>query len=58
MSKDIWFDHFERIEAEHPEKNYDEIGEMAWEAWKDGEADKVDKLHDEMKEGLHEKPST
>jgi hypothetical protein len=52
MSKDAWFREFERLEAEHPEKSDDELGDMAHDALVDKLADRADRLHDEAREGL------
>jgi hypothetical protein len=55
MSKANWFAHYERLESEHPEKNDEELSEMASEAQVDEMADRADMLNDEkwlyMKDG-------
>lgn len=47
MSRDNWFEHFERLDAEHPEKSDDELSEMATEAQVDEMADRADQINDE-----------
>jgi len=57
MSKEAWFRQFERLEAEHPEKDDDELGDMAHEAMVEGFAQQVDQAMDEKKEKIDGPPS-
>ncbi len=50
MSKEDWFRHYERIEAERPELSEDTLADLACEALADEMADQVDLLYDEAKE--------
>ncbi len=47
MSSDNWFAHFERLDAEYPDKSDEELSEMASEAQVDEMADRADMLNDE-----------
>ena len=51
MSSEIWFAHFERLDAEHPGMSEDELSEMAEQAVRDDLADRVDAAMDELSEG-------
>lgn len=59
MSKENWFAHFERLDAEHPELGDDELSEMASEAQRDEFADRADQINDErwIEKKLDEKKS-
>ena len=50
MSKDDWFRHYERIEAERPELSEDTLADLAHEALADEMAADADRLKDEAKE--------
>ena len=50
MSKEEWFQEFERLEAEHPDKSDEELSDMAEEALVDRMAYQADTLLDEMKD--------
>ena len=51
MGSDIWFRHYEAIEAEHPELSEDELSELAEQAVRDDLADRVDAAMDAASEG-------
>lgn len=54
MSKEQWFQNFERIQAEHPELSDEEASEMASEKQREDFADRADQLKDEAKyDGPH-----
>lgn len=46
MSKEQWFRHFEALLAEFPDKDDDELSEMAEERARDERADRADYAHD------------
>ena len=50
MSKEEWFREYERLEAEHPDKDPEELSEMALEKLIDKVAAQADQLLDEEKE--------
>ena len=50
MSSEIWFAHFERLDAEHPELSEDELSELAEQAVRDDLADRVDAAMDAASE--------
>ena len=50
MSSDLWFAHFERLEAEHPDMDDDQLSEMAEQAVRDELADRVDAAMDAASE--------
>lgn len=50
MSKEQWFRHFEALLAEFPDKDDDELSEMAEERARDERADRADYAHDLAKE--------
>ena len=52
MGNDAWFAHFERLDAEHPEMDEDELSEMAEQAVRDEYADRVDAAMDAASEAL------
>ena len=51
MSSDLWFAHFERLDAEHPELSDDQLSELAEQAVRDDLADRVDAAMDAASEG-------
>ena len=51
MASDLWFRHFERLDAEHPELDDDWLSEMAEQAVRDEYADRVDAAMDAASEG-------
>ena len=51
MNKEAWFQHYERMQAEHPELSDIECAELARDAEVDEMAARVDQLHDEEKHG-------
>ena len=51
MSHDRYVEHLERIESDHPELSYEELGERAMEALADENADVADRMVDERKHG-------
>ena len=51
MPSDLWFAHFERLDAEHPEMDDDQLSELAEQAVRDDLADRVDAAMDAASEG-------
>ena len=51
MSKEDWFRHYERIEAERPELSEDTLADLAHEALMDEMADAADAAKDREKYG-------
>ena len=51
MGSEIWFRHFERLDAEHPELSEDQLSELAEQAVRDDLADRVDAAKDAASEG-------
>ena len=51
MSSEEWFQHFERLEAEHPEMSDEELDAAARDAQVDEWAARADMLHDEVNRG-------
>ena len=51
MSKQQWFDNFERILAENPYISDEQASELAEERTRDQMADRADRLRDEKKHG-------
>ena len=49
--KEVWFAHYERLEAEYPDATDDELCDMAEEALIDGMSSAVDAAHDAAKHG-------
>ena len=49
MSKEAWFQEYERLEAEHPEKSDEELSNMAHDQMVDRQVAKADSLRDEAK---------
>ena len=52
MSKEQWFENFERLEAEYPNLSDEDLSEMASERQRQDFAERADRLKDEGKEGL------
>ena len=50
MSKANWFEHYERLEAEHPTWTDDQLSDGALEAQRDQMADRVDQMKDQKME--------
>lgn len=51
MSKQQWFENFERVLAENPGISDERAAEVAQEMQVDQMADRADRLHDEKKHG-------
>ncbi len=49
MNKEEWFEHFERIEAEHPKLSGERVADLAREAQQGRYSTLVDQLMDERK---------
>ena len=49
MSKEAWFQEYERLEAEHPTLSDEELSDMAHEQMVDRQVAKADSLRDEAK---------
>lgn len=47
MASDAWFAHFERLDADHPDMDEDELSEMVEQAVRDDYADRVDAAMDQ-----------
>jgi len=52
MSKEDWFRHFERLDAEHPGLSEEELSDMASDAQIDEMADRADMIKDERKHNV------
>lgn len=49
MSKEAWFQNFERLEAEYPELSDEDLSELASQRQREEFADRADLLKDEAK---------
>ena len=51
MSRDQWFEKFERIQAERPELSDEDASELAYQQQREDFGEKADRLKDERKYG-------
>ncbi len=51
MSKQDWFEKFERVQAERPELSDEDASELAYQRQREEFADRADRLKDEKKHG-------